>query len=483
MITPKITKKQLHDELWRRGELVFLLDKNQKEMHKLFYSSSFKVLTWLLARRSGKTLCLVVLAIEQCLKQPHSIVKFLSPTKLQLSSNVRPLFRKVLETCPEELKPEYKKADSIYYFPNGSEIQLAGSDGGNAEKLRGGDSHLWLIDEAGSCNDLKDIIKSILLPTGLTTNGKGILAGTPPKEADHEFIAFIEKAEAEGSLTKKTIYDNPRITPEMVAELIAEVGGINSEEARRELFCDLIKDSNYSVIPEATDHLFREIVKEHPRPPFFDCYEAMDLGFDDLTAVLFGYYDFRSDKIIIEDELPFNFRELDKHIKVLVEKIEAKEKLLWINPLTNEVKQPRIRVSDINKIVTNELYKASEGRINFLNTRKDDKPSAINNVRTLLAGKKIIINPKCVTLIRHLKNAKWQRNKEKFARSPDDSHYDFVDALIYFVRNINFQLNPYPAGFDLNLRAHDSHMTNPSNYNKTDPTEAYRAIFGLKRKR
>lgn len=484
--SPKLTKKAVRDELFRRGELSFLLDPAQKELHRLFYDSKHKIMTWLLARRSGKSYTLCVLALEQCIKHPNSIVKFVSPTKLQVTNNVRPIFRQILEQCPEEISPEFRKNEFIYYFPNGSEIQLAGSDAGHAQKLRGSNSDIWFIDEAGSCTGLDDLIKSILLPTTLITKGKGILASTPPKEAEHEFLKYIEEAELRGSLVKKTIYDNPRINKDQIEEMIKEVGGINSDEAQRELFCTIIKDSKTSVIPEFTDELAKEIIKEVPRPPFFDTYVSMDLGFIDLTAVLFGYYDFRNDRLIIEDEISFNFNQADQHLKLLSEKILAKESSLWMNPLTNEIKFPYLRVSDINGIVTNELRVVSQNKLYFQNTKKDDKESAINNLRLLLANKKLIIHPRCVNLVRHLKNVKWGKGtrKDEFARSADNSHYDFVDALIYFARSVIFSKNPYPRGYDLNLRIDDAFIQNPSGkqLNNSNQLDVFRKIFGTRRK-
>lgn len=92
METPKLSKKQITDELWRRGILHFKLDSGQKDLYELYYNSKHKVQTWLLARRSGKTYALCVLALEQCIRKPNSIVKIVSPTKLQVNNNVRPIF-------------------------------------------------------------------------------------------------------------------------------------------------------------------------------------------------------------------------------------------------------------------------------------------------------------------------------------------------------------------------------------------------------
>ena len=450
--TPKVSKSEALAELWRRGSLQWLLDRNQKELYKLFHESDHKIQTWLLARRSGKTRTLCVLALEVCLKNPKAIGKFVSPTRLQVQTNIRPLIRDLLETCPKELQPEFKTQDFIYYFPNGAELQLAGSENKNVDKLRGGSANIAIIDEAQDVSSLDYAIKSVLLPTTLTTNGKILLAGTPPQNMDHDFIAYIERAMEQGTLIKKTLYDNPRLTPEQVEQYISEYPLREKDIGfRRECMCELIKDESIAVIPEFTDELKSIIIREWPRPPYFDSYVAMDLGAIDLTAVLFGYYDFRANKIIIEDELEADFSKRDMNIGKLTDMIKAKEEELWVNPLTNEVKKPYLRVSDINLIVTQEIALKSHGQVSFSSTRKDDKEAAINNMRSLLGGGKIIINPRCKHLIRHLDNVKWSsaKNKQTFGRSPDNGHYDFVDALIYMTRAISYSKNPYPANYDL----------------------------------
>jgi hypothetical protein len=363
---------------------------------------------------------------------------------------------------------------------------LAGTDGGHAEKLRGGDSDLCLIDEAGSCDDLKNIVTNILMPTTIITGGKIIIAGTPSAEPDHEYNYYIEQAEHNGTLIKKTIYDNPRITPEVIEELAKEMGGKDTDSFRRECLCEIIKSEKESVFPEVDDALLAEIVKEWPKPAYYDAYVAMDLGGSrDLTALVFGYYDFRNDKIIIEDELVYSPRDLK--LPVLVKDVVDTEYRLWFNHLTNEEKTPYLRVSDLNKIVTDEIYRMSMEsgkKLVFQNAKKDDSAAAINNLRVLLANKKIIINPRCKTLIRHLKNCRWKKGSDvDFARSPDDGHYDTAAALKYFVRAVQFKRNPYPAnygmlGSDLFVQNEDKFKSRP----RSADMDFYKRIFNVKRR-
>jgi len=455
-------------ELWRRGNLSFKLDPAQKDIVKKLNDNNQKINVVLSSRRLGKSYMACILAVETCLRKPNSSVKFLAPTKLMIESIITPLLNQIFEDCPEKLKPGNNKSKYTYHFHNGSQIQLAGSDGGHAEKLRGSFADLCIVDEAGFCKDLTNTVRSILIPTTLNTKGKIILISTPPKEVDHDFVTtFLEEAELNGSLIKKTIFDNPRITKEEIDQILVAYPGV-------------IKSVEDSVLPEFDDVLIEKIVKEWKKPPFYDAYVAMDIGGRDLTAVVFGYYDFIKSKIIIEDELIMDFQEQSNTIKKLCDDIYNKEKTLWVDPLTNEFIKPYLRVSDINYIVTEEIYKTSAGRVNFVTTKKDDKEAAINNLRVMLGSEKIIINPKCKNLIRHLKNVKWSKNKSTFKRSPDNGHYDLVDALVYFTRSVIYNKNPYPSYYNMNTK--DLMVLKEPRKNNENTVNAFKKAFRIKGK-
>lgn len=421
---------------------------------------------------------LTVLAIEHAMKNPNSVIKLVTDTKAHVKSIFEPLFRDILLTCPEDFKPKYNTSQFLYHFPNGSQVQLAGSDNKNYERLRGQRASLILVDEAGFCNDLNDMVYSVLLPTTTHTGGKIILSSTPPEDSAHPFLNFIEEATMNGTLTKKTIFDNPLLSKEQIDNIITKMGGITSERFRREYLVQIVKSADSSVIPEFTEELQKEIIKEWPLPPFYDTYVSMDLGGKDLTAVLFGYYDFRADKIIIQDELIMDFRKPGNNIEELTKQIMLKEEQLWTNVLTNELKKPYLRVSDVNPMVLNEIRKYSHTQLTFVATKKDNVDAYINNLRALLSAKKIIINPKCKILIRHLANVRWKGStKDEFARSVDNGHYDAADACIYLIRNIVFGKNPYPSHYDYSMK--DLFVANPSGFNQSNnnQTEILKKIF------
>lgn len=434
-------------ELWARGRLEWKLHSVQKQMWEAFRTQNDPTTVIVAARRSGKSFGLCLLAVEQCIQKPFSIVKYVCPKKHMVKTILMDIMRQILSDCPEELRPEFKHNEYLFRFPNGSVIQMAGTDGGHAESLRGGRSDLWICDEAGFMSDLKYVVNTILAPTTDTTGGRGIIASTPSKTSDHEFITeFMRPALFKGKLIKYTIYDNPLLSEAKIAEIIDRYPLKEEDpEFKREYLCQILSGGDRAVFPEFTKELQAKIVKEWPRPAFFDSYVSMDIGVKDLTVVLFGYYDFRNAVLVIEDEFVQN------GMTLLLDKfatdIKKKEAELWTDPVSGEVKSPYMRVADNNnQIMLNQL--TVDHDLQFIPTRKDNKDAMINSMRMKLVNEQIIIHPRCKTLIEHIENASWDRSKKKFDRSPDAHHYDAADAALYMVRNVVESKNPFPAGYN-----------------------------------
>lgn len=468
---PKISKKEAVHALWKKGILHWKLNSTQKQMYDKVAEADKRIIVWLASRRLGKTFTLCVMAIEKCIKEKNAIVKYLCPDAKQARTVIIPIIREILEDCPKSLRPEYLKNDGKYVFPNGSEIQIAGNDGGRAESLRGGFAHLCIIDEAGFCDNLKYNVQSILLPTVTTTGGKIVLSSTPPKTPGHEFNHFVKRSKDDKTFIKKTIFENTRFTPAQVQEIIDTYGSVEDPEFRREYVCEMAINLDDAIVPEFTEAVKLDTVKEHKRPPFFDYYVSADIGFKDYTAILFAYYDFLQGKLIVEDEIVVNKKTTHEIARLIKEK---EQKLLW-EPTTNEMRFPHLRVSDNNLFVINDLQKLHG--ITFVPTMKDDKEAAINNMRIMINAKKVIIHPRCITLIKHLEEGTWKKSgsgkTRDFDRSSDNGHFDTLDALIYLIRNVQFSKNPYPAGYNMPSKE------NNFQYREKPVSDAYQQLANL----
>jgi hypothetical protein len=495
--TKQLSKEAIHRELWIRGDLESILSPVQKELFDIYTGAEDNsTLVWLLARQTGKTFALALFADMTARKYPKCIVNILTDTKLHMEEIILPKFEEIFDNekipCPEDLRPRYEKAKYKYHYSNGSTINLAGADGGHFEKMRGKKAKLNIVDEAGFCDKLGEIVMDVLLPTTTHTKGKIILSSTPPKDFDHDFNAYVEAAELEGYLTKKTIFDNTLLTTDQIDKIIKRYpGGINNRSFKREYLCEMLKDPEKSVFPEVDDEMLKVVVREYPKPVYYTPYVGMDIGFKDLTVVVFGYHDFKNNRIVIEREIVKSGPQLK--LKDFSEEILQLEELLWTNVLTGEIIDPKIRTSDIEPIITQEIYNHSGARLFFNPVRKERgyKLPLINHIRMMLCDGIIVINPSCKILINHLKNAKWANNqKDDFARSPGNdkenipaSHYDAADALLYMIKGMDFNYNPVPR------HARDSQpdfIRNPSTYNhgnSQNSADLFKAIFGKKNRK
>lgn len=452
----KIDRKEAIAVLWQRGNLRWKLYENQKIMYDSIKQSGRKQTIISCARRFGKSHLMCILAVEACLKKSNSIVKYVCPQQNMVKTILKPIMNKIFKDCPPELKPEYKTNDKMYLFPNGSQIQMAGTDKGHHESLRGGESILWIVDEAGFCDELKYVVNSVLAPTADTTGGSGIIASTPSPIPDHEFnIHFFEAAEQKSELLKFTIYDNPMLSERDIQDIINRFPLKEQDpEFRREYLCIIDRQSDSIVIPEFTTEVQKDIIVEWPRPAYYDCYTSMDIGHNDFTVVLFAYYDFKNAVTVIEDEHVVNGPALRSD--TLASTIRKKEQLLWLNAMTGEMREPYLRIADNNNLILLNDLTLQHGLI-FFPTAKDENLASINNVRTKVADRRLIIHPRCKTLIHHMKNAVWDKNRKTYRKGPDGSHYDALDACKYLLRNVQETKNPYPAGYGLRLNG-ESHM-------------------------
>lgn len=439
-----ITPAQARSILWRQGRIVdFLLDNNQMEIYNSLKQGkgARHTVVALFSRQTGKSYGLLTIATQECLTRKNITVVFIAPRLKQARKIAKTNMAEILKTCPDDVRPKYNAKEESYYFPStGSTIELAGFNADEVESQRGPKAHLIIVDECGFMTNLKYGLKSVLYPKLNTTKGSMILCSTLPRSQGHEYFDFIKKAEYNGTLIKKNVLECPRYTKEDIDRFAEEVGGYDSVDFKREYLNIMITDDEYAVIPEATEELMQEIVKELPRPPYYDVYVSMDIGVKDLTVALLGYYDFKKSSVVILDEVILKGKNVTT--ESIHDSISFKEQMHF------GTKIPYLRVADDNnQILLNDLM--STKNMFFQITRKDQKEAALNNLRVMLAAHRIIIHPRCKTLIFHLKNATWNNRKTSYERSPDNGHYDALDALIYFIRNVNFSKNPYPKDYDM----------------------------------
>lgn len=439
----EIPLETISGELWYRGDLSFKLHGAQLVLDQVYRNISGNLFVGNCSRQWGKSYWAVKTAIEFALNNPKAQIRYGAAFQTDLEEFILPAFDKILFDCPDELKPKFNSQKSAFTFQNGSRIKLVGVDK-NPDGIRGNTLDMIIGDEVGFWSDLDYIYKSIIVPATLhRPNCRIILISTPPSTPAHSFVDYAQRAEVEGGYVKLDIYTNPLISVDDIERMAKELGGKDSTSFRRECLCEFVTDSDLAIVPEWQDSLVQEIERDEFYC-YYDKYLGMDLGVKDLTAMIYGYYDFKRASLVIEDEDEMNGPSMNTEI--LVGAIKKKEKDLWgeFPSVVQGRPVPYRRIADNNwPLMIQDI--SSIHNMTFISTDKDNLEAMINEVRLLIQAGRIIIHPRCKKLIGCLKYGVWNEKKKAFARSTVYGHFDHLAALVYLVRNMVTGTNPIPA--------------------------------------
>lgn len=454
---------------WVSGNLEYKLKPCQREMRKAILNwHGFKFVIEC-SRRLGKTYLLCLMSIEACLKKKGALVRYGAPTHKALEKIIIPVMNKVLEDCPDSLRPEFKAGKGMYVFKNSSEMHLAGVNM-QPDHLRGTACDFFPVDEAGSVENLDYVVNDIAMPQFLDPDGrivdgrKLVLASSPAITPAHEFSEIAQEAEAKGNYRHFDIYHGG-YSDALIDKFKEECGGEQTTTWKREYLALRVVDSERAIIPEWKE----EYEKAIERDEFFKFYlkhESLDIGVRDLTVCLFSYYDFKRAKLIIEDEYVINGPEMTT--ERLANGIKAKERELY-NELTIYK-----RVSDIDLLLIQDLSMLHN--LPFFQTDKGHIEEMVNEVRIWVGSGRVLVNPRCKQLIGCLRYGVWNEKKTEFERSKAYGHFDALASLVYLVRNVDKSTNPVPTRYGHNPE--DVVFTRPETRNKV---EVFKKAFNLEK--
>ncbi len=474
----KLTKEDYLCELSKRGNFTWLLEEDQKMIWEFILNiGDSRSLVLHISRRYGKSFVLNLLAYSAALgnetvcktfgiPRRGAQIAYLAETQAQIQTIFIPNMEIIFRHLPSNMHPKWDQKRNGYVLPTTrSIIRVAGTDNKNYEKLRGGETHLALLDEAAFHDDLDYIYKSIILPQTMRAKGRVLFVSTSPKTPDHEFFNIAQEHIKKDRYLKLTIDDKTTISKETKDELIAEMGGIDSTDVRRELYCEWVTDFNSMILPECTETFMQKVVVDEVKlPESYDWYAAMDPGSVDYTGYLCAYYDFIRAKIVIVGELFFQHTDTD----FLSKEIDVIEKK-WFGS-----KPPTHRVCDNSHLTLIADLANLHGQF-FSPTRKDDKEAMVNFTRVLFKQGKIEIHKSCDHLIRQCKTGLWNKSRSSFLRSLTEGHYDLIDALIYLCRIIQQEKNPFPM-YAKHITANDWHIPSMED---TSQSSTIRNVFKL----
>lgn len=404
----------------------------------------------------------------------------MAPVEKGLADYITPIITTVFADCPDDLLPRFREKSNDLLFPNGSRVVFNGCNMRQYRYMRGQKLALATVDEMAEVDDLEGAVDDVLFPAVWDSHGEMVLSGTPPvvPSPDHPVMRYVETAKQSGSYWHATVYDAGYSEAE-IEEACREVGidGKDSARFKREFLAEFIRDESAVIVPEFNERLHVQSVS---RPVYYDLLykgSGADLGVADKTIEIFGYYDFARAKIVVQAEFVIEGAEVRTDVFAQKHR-DAVNALGWTQRAT-------YWSDNSNLMLLNDLSHLHQIYINA--TDKEDKAEWLNLVRILFKNNGIEIDPSCVLLIATLNGAFWKDEKKKdYGRSKALGHMDALDALIYFIRNLNRGTNPFPINYDIAAgQIYDSaKVIYPLDWNKRAHTEEGRVlerVFGKER--
>lgn len=468
-LTQAFDRKQKKDlaegirhSLWHRGYLRHILLPKQKEVYDFFRDTQQPQTVFNCCRQFGKSVLLLTLAFEQCLQQDNQVVLFVAPTNKQASEIVKQKVKDILKHKPRDARIKTTTNPAEIHFPNGSRIIVTGVEVDDGDRARGTSANLVIMDEASYMSNLAELIDYTIAPMTSRTGGRIIISSTPPSTQAHDFPQLVNRARAQKAYIERNIYQSDRTEEEIQREIdrysiIDAVGnvltpGTETPSFQVEYMCQMVTDKSRLIIPEwATVRDY--CIQEPERPEHYHTYVIADWGFKDKTGILFGYYDFRNSRIIVEDEIL-----VDNMISTeIADLIQDRMAELYPGKDPDEIfyycdhdynimgeirKKTGIEFRLVNKRVSTSVKEMGAPNNNF-------RDASVNDLRAQFQQSSVVIHPRCIELIYQLDNGIWELDKHTkerkgFIRSEQLGHCDLLASLIYMNWSVKWQDNPYP---------------------------------------
>ena len=241
--------------LWKAGKIEYLLHSGQQLILKSIQDQEGDEVILLCSRRFGKSYFSLMYLAMQCLKKTKFRGVIIAESKEQARNIILPIVEWLESQAPTGL---IKKTTSkfVIKFHNGSEIHISGADS-MKDSIRGQGFDMAILEESCQWNPQTAdyLLKSVIKPMLLHSQEKiKVLHATTPsqKNIDHPFHLKI------GNITtiKLTIFDNPLLSQEQVTQAIDDCGGIDSPSFQIEYLCNIVRNEQFSVLPNYKDEPF-----------------------------------------------------------------------------------------------------------------------------------------------------------------------------------------------------------------------------------
>ena len=345
---------------------------------------------------AGKTIAILILLIDRCIKTPNLEVSVVSESIPHLRRGCVKDFLKIMKETGRFIPQNYNKTLLRYEFTNGSYIEFFSAD--SEEKLRGGRRQILYINEANSIN------YEAYLQLAIRTSQDIYLDYNPSSK----FWAHTEViGQPDTDFTILNYKDNEGLPIEVVMMLES-----NREKAKTssywENWCRVYLDGEIGQI-EGTIFTDFEIIDKIPEDARLLGW-GIDFGYSNDPCAVVGLYKWNED--IIVDEIVYQTGLLNSELS----------NLLKSNEVTGEIYCDSAEPKSIQ-----ELRRMGH------NARPVEKgKDSVNYGIQILQQKHMFVTRRSRNLLDEFSKYMWKKNRDGgYEKTPIDAHNHACDALRY----------------------------------------------------
>jgi hypothetical protein len=438
----EVAEREFVERTWYAGDLYYKLHAGQRLIYDIVKNlpQGVRDVLFLCARRFGKSFLIVIMALEDCLRNPGVVVRIVGPELGQTLEIVEYNLNKIINDAPSGLiRPQgtrrrWRVGDSL--------LIIGAFDNKNVRKNLGKEAFSIYTEEIGNAKsaDVDYGMREILGPQLFYSKGRFTHGTTPPPDLDHVLeTELIPKADMAGTLFRFDLYQNPLADQEMIDQAIADSGGIETVAFRRNYLVQSVKDDQVVIIPTFD-------IKRHVKEFEIPTHAMWLLGGDwggviDRTWAGVGFWDYARGKLCIvaeEDHDPNTRTGLIasglRHLETLMQPIKQ------VLPKADEPHWPRWM--DCPGQTQTDLTQDHDFDCQL--PIKDEFSASIGQLVMAFHNDQIEIHPRCKKLIATCEYGRLTKNRKDMLRTPTLGHCDAVAGLKYIWRMVDKTTNPFP---------------------------------------
>ena len=465
--------------MWRRGTAWQLVCDPGQCAWITRLSAHNSSVVWRHGRQRGKSFAALALLDTYAREVRGSRMRYCALTIETARAILSAAMEDFYATCPAEYRPVRVTGTDDYKWPGGATLCVMGTDAQTFRRGRGlSRVGLQVLDECGFYQDMSAVERAlgpglqVPGPSGLP--GRTLYCSTPAESPSHPYSTVARVHRAAGRYECETFYENPRVDAEAVIRgECARTGMVRDEllastAFRREYLGEDVVEETRAAVPAWTASAEEQCVVTLAKPPFFDGYVGLDLGYmPDPSAALLGWHDVAGNRLVVTHEVECHAQTVaqfadalkvaereawgadrwDGRLLALADEVEELPEFLRRIVHKGAPRQPFLRVGDNNPLVLAEL--AGTHGYAVMPTRKDEKALAVDDLNQLIRTRRILIDPRCKRLVEQLRGTVWNKTRTEWERGPRD-HGDLIDSLVYMARNVRWHRDcrPKDARFD-----------------------------------